>query len=225
MEFFEDIPFSLDREVLLQRMRLVAGTKEADEFEALVDRAEAMGRPKAGYTVRYIDEKGEDTVTIGGVTFTSAALRRNLEGLERVFPFLATCGREVEDIVFDRQDFVRAYYWDTIKGALLECARRHLQQHLEARFLLKTTAAMSPGSGDVDIWPIEQQRLLFGLIGDLPPAVGVTLTESCLMIPVKSISGIRFPSEHDFRSCTVCRRENCPSRTAPFDPDLWESLH
>lgn len=226
MEFFEDIPFSLDREALLEQMRLEPGTDEAAEFGELVEKAAAIGRPKAGYTVRYIDErKDAAVVTIGGVTFTSPTLCRNLEGIERVFPFLATCGREVETIALDRDDFLQAYYWDAIKGALLECARRYLQQHLERRFLLPTTAAMSPGSGDVDIWPIEQQRLLFRLLDDVPEAVGVTLTESCLMVPIKSISGIRFPAERDFRSCSVCRREDCPSRCAPFDPELWESVH
>ena len=40
----------------------------------------------------------------------------------------------------------------------------------------------------------------------------------------KSISGIRFPTEIDFRTCQLCHRENCPSRSASFDPELWESI-
>jgi hypothetical protein len=54
--------------------------------------------------------------------------------------------------------------------------------------------------------------------------IGVVLTDSFLMIPNKSVSGIRFQTETDFRSCQVCRREVCPSRSAPFDKALWESL-
>jgi hypothetical protein len=44
----------------------------------------------------------------------------------------------------------------------------------------------------------------------------VRLTESMLMIPRKSVSGIFFPSEEGFVACQLCERENCPSRKAPF---------
>jgi predicted transcriptional regulator len=81
---------------------------------------------------------------------------------------------------------------------------------------------MSPGSGDAGVWPIEQQQELFGLMGDVRGAIGVELTPSCLMIPNKTISGIRFTTETGYRACQVCRRERCPSRSAPFDHDLWE---
>ncbi len=65
--------------------------------------------------------------------------------------------------------------------------------------------------------PIEQQRGLFALLGDVEQAIGVRLTESFLMIPNKTTSGILFPTEADFRSCEVCHRENCPARHAPFN--------
>ncbi len=40
------------------------------------------------------------------------------------------------------------------------------------------------------------------------------------MIPPTSVSEIIFPSEVRFESCQLCRRGNCPSRQAPFDPNL-----
>jgi hypothetical protein len=83
---------------------------------------------------------------------------------------------------------------------------------------------MSPGSGDVNVWPIEQQRELFELLGDVRGQIGVELTDSFLMVPNKTVSGIHFPAEKDFRTCQVCHRENCPSRGAPFDQELWESI-
>jgi hypothetical protein len=54
--------------------------------------------------------------------------------------------------------------------------------------------------------------------------IGVWLTESFFMVPTKSVSGIRFASERDFRSCQVCRRAECSHRAAAFDPALWEEL-
>jgi len=83
---------------------------------------------------------------------------------------------------------------------------------------------MHPGSGDVDLWPIQQQKELFALLGDIPGQIGVELTDTCLMIPNKTVSGIQFPTEQDFRSCQVCRRSVCPNRAAAFDPALWSSV-
>jgi len=79
---------------------------------------------------------------------------------------------------------------------------------------------MSPGS--LADWPMEQQRQLFALLGDVRGRIGVELTESCLMIPIKSISGLLFPTEIRFESCQLCPREGCPGRRAEHDPVLWE---
>lgn len=36
---------------------------------------------------------------------------------------------------------------------------------------------MSPGAGALDNWPIEQQRELFSLLGNVDTMIGVKLTE------------------------------------------------
>lgn len=78
---------------------------------------------------------------------------------------------------------------------------------------------MSPGS--LEDWPVSQQSALFSLLGDTQHAIGVQLTESCLMVPTKSVSGIRFPMEDSFESCQLCPREDCPGRRAPYDEALY----
>ena len=83
---------------------------------------------------------------------------------------------------------------------------------------------MSPGAAEAEVWPIEDQAPLFQLLVDVEESVGVRLTESLFMVPTKSVSGIRFASERDFRSCQVCRRPRCPRRAAAFDAALWEEL-
>lgn len=45
-------------------------------------------------------------------------------------------------------------------------------------------------------WPIQEQRKLFEIIGNTKDLIGVELTDSCLMLPIKSVSGIWFPAEH-----------------------------
>ena len=80
---------------------------------------------------------------------------------------------------------------------------------------------MGPGSGDAMVWPIQEQVPLFALLGDVKGAAGVRLTDSCLMLPRKSVSGIVFPTGVDFRTCQLCRREGCRSRAAAFDAGMW----
>jgi len=224
MTVLDDIPFELDPDALLRRVHVAADSEDAAAFGDMLRRAVARARPKALYRECYIDAKGERTVTIGGVTFTSAVLRANLDQAERVFAYLATCGREVDETDVPDGDLLAQFWLDTIKGALLGIAVSHLASHLETRHALGKTATMAPGSGDITVWPIEQQRELFSLLGDTRELIGVELTDSFLMVPNKSLSGIRFPTEVDFRSCQLCRRENCPSRSAEFDPQLWQSV-
>ena len=85
-------------------------------------------------------------------------------------------------------------------------------------------ATMDPGSGDADVWPIEQQKELFSVFGDVETLIGVRLTDSMLMIPTMSVSGIVFPTETEFASCQVCHRGGCPRRTAPFDEAVWREV-
>jgi hypothetical protein len=99
-----------------------------------------------------------------------------------------------------------------------------MDEQMDRRYGLSKASVMHPGSGDASVWPIEQQRQLFSLLGDVTGLIGVELTDSFLMVPNKSVSGMRFPTEMDFRSCQLCHREKCPSRSAPFDPELWESV-
>lgn len=223
MEILDSIPFSLDAASLTERMCLTPGTKEARELAGLIRTAEETARPKAAFRECFIENKGEDTLTIDAVTFTSRTLRTQLQDAERVFPFVVTCGREMDQVVYDRADFLQSYWWEEIKSDLLNIASDHLTSVLTSRFGLGKSAFMSPGSGDSDIWPIEQQQPLFLLLGNVEEAIGVQLSDSFLMSPIKSLSGIRFATEIDFHTCQLCRRKNCPSRSAPFDKALWES--
>ena len=224
METITDIPVELDAPALLRRASVAPGGEDAAEFMDLVARAKQVARPKALYREAFIEARGEETVTIDGIGFTSRALRLNLDKVERVFTYITTCGRELDGIGLDPDDFLKRFWLDMIKEAVLRVAIGHLQEYLTRRFALGRTATMNPGSGDATVWPIEQQRPLFALLGDVEAQIGVVLTDTFLMLPNKTVSGIRFPTEVDFRTCQLCHREVCPSRAAPFDAELWESM-
>jgi hypothetical protein len=224
METLTEIPFALDAATLMTQLHVEPGSDDARDLQELVDQARRVGRPKAAYAEVFVEGRAGDTVKIGGVTFTSRTLSRNLASVERLFPMVATCGCELDDAFASRGDPLKEFWWDAIKTHVLGAARQHLSDHLHRVFRLGKTASMHPGSGDASVWPIEQQRGLFALLGDVRQAIGVGLTGSCLMTPNKTVSGILFATEVDFRSCEVCHREKCPSRQAPFNTELWDTL-
>ena len=224
MEALTQIAPALDAAALLARVHVAPDSEDADAFTALVDQAREVARPKALYAEAFVDGRGDDTIRIDGITFTSRVLRRKLAGVERVFPYVATCGHELDGVALPTGDVLVQFWWDAIKAEVLAAARAHLLAHLTDRFRLGQTARMSPGSGDADVWPIEQQQLLFTLLGGVTPFIGVSLTASCLMIPNKTVSGLLFPTEEDFQTCQVCHRDPCPNRRAPFDAAVWQSL-
>jgi hypothetical protein len=158
----------------------------------------------------------------GRAQFVSKVLRANLDQVERVFPYVATCGQELDSVSIADGDLLGQFCWDTIKERVLYVALSHLSDHLKEAHALDNTISMNPGSGELEVWPIEQQRELFAFFGDVQQLIGVVLTDSCLMLPNKSVSGLFYTSEHDFQSCQLCRRKECTKRRAPFDPHLWE---
>ncbi|MBN1541562.1 vitamin B12 dependent methionine synthase [candidate division KSB1 bacterium] len=225
MEVLLDIPYVLDAAELSKTVHIDPASDWGAELRELIDLAEKTGKPKAAYAEAFVERRNGDTVEIGGISFTSRTLSKNLAHSERVFPFLITCGHEMDQAFSAPDDMLKAYWWDEIKAALLTAAITRFEDHLQQTYRLGKTASMSPGSGDADVWPIEQQKGLFALLGDVEQTVGVRLTESFLMVPNKTISGILFSSEIDFRTCEVCHRATCPSRQAVFNPRLWKEMH
>ena len=215
-----DIPWQVDSEALLARLHIPADSPHAGEALRLAAEAGPVARPKAMYRLAYIDERGEDYVIADGIKLSSRVLRVNTDGANRLFAQVATCGRELNEWAESLDDVLHRYWADAIKEMALRAASRALSEDLEQRFRPGKTARMAPGS--LADWPIRQQRPLFDLLGDVEATIGVRLSDSYLMIPNKSTSGIRFPMEKSFESCQLCPREGCPSRRARYDPELYQ---
>jgi hypothetical protein len=219
----KDIRFQPDTDSLKKKLRVRDGGGWADRFTRLVEEAQAIARPRALYGEAYVDERSESSVVVDGITFNSRVLRVNLESAHRVFPFLATCGTELHEWAAAQNDVLQRYYADEIAEAALRQALGALREHLNERYRLGRTSTMSPGS--LPDWPIQAQRPLFALFGDTEQLLGVRLTDSLLMVPSKSVSGICFPTEQTFASCQLCPRAGCPSRQAPYDAALYDKKY
>ena len=219
MPIIDKIAVSISLDGLRKRLQMPKD-RDMDEVRPLIEVAEQLIEPRALYDVSYIEKKRDDAVIIGGRRFKSRVLRKNLDRVERVFPFVITLGPRLGEKQAASTDLLESFYLDTIGNVALTSARKQLKHQLKSQFALEKISSMSPGS--LADWPIEEQAPLFELLGDVETAIGVKLSDSLLMLPAKSISGMYFPTEVSFFSCQLCPRERCESRKAKYDPTLAE---
>ena len=179
----DDIDCKFDANAVMRQLHIKEGSSTSEEFRRFLPEAVSVAKPKAYYLVARVESKGADCVVINDTTFTSRVLRSNLEDSHRVFPFVATCGMEMEEWSHSLDDLLKRYWADTLNGAALYMAIKALNRDIAKRFQQGRTSMMSPGS--IVDWPIRQQRHLFCLLGDPGKTIGVTLSESHLMTPMK----------------------------------------
>jgi hypothetical protein len=214
METFAHIPLAYDTEDIASRLRFDPVRAGHVRLDDLIGLAKELIGLRAIYEVAYIGAKGESAVEVAGVTFESPILRRNLEKANKVFPYIITAGPDLEREAGARDDLLEQYYLEELANLALEQAAGWLEGRIGEMFGLGPLSNMSPGS--LEDWPITEQTKLFSIFGDTERLIGVRLSDSLLMVPRKSISGIFFPSEEGFVACQLCDRERCPGRKAPF---------
>jgi hypothetical protein len=217
LEMLDSIPVVLDTKHIKEKLHM-EGRREWTSVQRLAEEVLSLIRARAVYRVCYIESKFEDGVLIAGKVLKSRVLRRNLEDVERVFPYVVTIGNRIEERINECKDVLEQYYLDTIGNIALTAARRHLESQLKSRFALDGMSLMSPGS--LKDWSLEEQGPLFSILANVEDAIGVRLTGTFLMLPRKSLSGIYFPTEVPFYSCQLCPRKNCPSRKAKYKEAL-----
>ena len=124
--------------------------------------------------------------------------------------------------LFAENALAEGYILDAVASAGAELLSERLAAHFATTLGAsggtsdERTLAYSPGYCG---WPTSGQRALFAAL--VPEEVGVTLNDSCLMTPLKSVSGVLVsaPAEAhrfrpDFPFCSACRSRECGRRMA-----------
>jgi 5-methyltetrahydrofolate--homocysteine methyltransferase len=160
----------------------------------------------------------DDSVQLdNGTVFHSKALARYMGESTELFLFGATLGSRV-DVALRRMamtSVAEAGAGQAVAAALIEtycddcCAE--LQKQLPSNKKMKWR--FSPGYGD---WALEEQKILFSVL-DCAHTIGLTLTESCMMAPVKSVTAVIAITEEDTCSditnkCLRCNKIDCKFR-------------
>lgn len=216
----DEIPFTVEEKGLFELLKVRPGSRHAAELKEIFDKACTTARPKAAFAVVTVDDRSDDTVSVSGVRFKSRILALNLKDASVAYPFIATCGRELEEWSRGMTGTLHSFWADTIMLLALGCVMGHLEAYLKDRIGNASLSSMNPGS--LPDWPLEEQRPLFELIGGAAKIIGVGLTEKMVLLPLKSVSGIHFISEEGFTNCRLCPRERCPARREAYRAELYK---
>jgi hypothetical protein len=215
----DEIPFTVDEKGLFELLKIKPGSRHAAELTDIFGKACAAARPKAAFAVAPVNDKSDDTVHIAGVRFKNRILAVNLKDAGVAYPFIATCGQELDEWSRGMAGTLHSFWADTIKLLALGCAMGHLEAYLKERLGGSALSSMNPGS--LENWPLAEQKTLFEIIGSAATAIGVSLTDKMVLHPLKSVSGIYFISEEGFTNCRLCPRQQCNARRSSYEPGLY----
>ncbi len=214
---FRHLPKTNQEDAILKSLRLPqdADAEDLADAQRLIREAEAIADPKSMFCISAVRECGENHVVIDGIRIDCALMAENFRDAHRVFPYVCTCGEELESWSLTLQDPLLAYWADRIKLFYAGIAQSHLFHYVREHYVPSGhLSRMNPGS--LSQWPLSQQEILFTLLGNVKESIGVILTDSYLMVPSKSTSGILFSSETSYENCRFCPMQNCPGRRAPY---------
>lgn len=195
-------------------------------IEEYAEEAHHLIVPSFSYVIRDIELVQDSRVFVEGsddllshlIVFESEVIARLLRQCRRVAVLLVTIGIHLEEMTSKLAEdglILQASVLDAIGSDAVEKVADFVQNRIEEAahaegFVI--SRRFSPGYCD---WDISQQRAVFRAVtGD---SAGVHLTDRCLMIPQKSISGIigLGPSEgnvEDYNPCKTCDKDDCRGR-------------
>ena len=214
-----------DLEIDILEVRALCGYSDSipEHFDDLIQSAirELPGRCeiRAGYRVAAFSwaKDHPEHFGVGDTVFCADRIvTGKLRDASHAALFLCSIGPGMERWISElnaQHDLAFAYIVNTVASCAVESATNALHDHI-GRMMntrdLKITNRYSPGYCN---WSVDEQHKLFSFFPE--GFCGVTLTDSALMMPIKSVSGIiGIGSDVKYReySCEQCKQKDCTYR-------------
>jgi len=201
----------------------VMGYKEGEDRELVTDlveevlkEAEEICSVKAEYII-YDSVQFNSTdksVEINNICFqVNRIVFGQIKKSSSIAIFLCTAGEEIgrrSREAMQERDLLKGYVYDVVGSEVVETAANLMENELEKAMTSagkKITNRYSPGYCG---WNVSEQHKLFQLIPE--NFCGIRLTQSALMDPVKSVSGIigiGVNVKHNPYTCNLCDMKDC----------------
>lgn len=180
----------VSRAALLRYMRAGDTTETLSKMmEECIREAEGCLDPRVCF--RYFPIRmNENALDLGFATVESASLARHLAGCEGIVLLAATLGLGIDRLVarYSRVSPARALCLQALGTERIECLCDLVGSYFATqRFAeFETLSRFSPGYGDL---PLTLQREILRAL-DCPRQIGLSLRQSLLMTPTKSVTAI-----------------------------------
>ena len=138
----------------------------------------------AEYDLKILNE----VCDLGDFKLCSKSLKRVLDGCDKALIFAATIGVGIDRLITRYSDITpsRAVVFDALGSERIEALCDSFCREYEQQNGVFLTPRFSPGYGDLPLYT--QKDIFFHL--DCPKSIGVTLNDSLLMSPTKSVTAI-----------------------------------
>ncbi|MFH1636911.1 MAG: vitamin B12 dependent-methionine synthase activation domain-containing protein [Candidatus Woesearchaeota archaeon] len=178
-----ELNIKIKRSRLERRIMGPAGKIE-DWISEEIDQCLQECTPRAKGAYSFFECKVDsEKIELGGEIFHSKFLAKRFHYAKDLGLFIVTIGPKIEE-KSKCKDPLQSFIYDAIGSEYAESSANALQKFIENEEGHKMKR-YSPGYND---WDISDQEKLFKLVDG--KAIGVRLTESNIMMPEKSVSGI-----------------------------------
>ncbi len=206
--------------------RLLRSTRARKDFEAVQADLLDLVQPIAGWNRFPISKYSGERIVLDhgtGAIFEGRGVARVVKGARELVVAVLSIGAGVETRI---QEYMAGH--QSLRGTLLDGFASWAVHVTRLQFVdwLKREVASSEGyrasipvsPGEASGFPMANQRVIFSLLNEETEEIGVTLKESLLMIPLKSVSlvvgvgpdPLGLESGHDCNYCNL--RERCKFR-------------
>ena len=213
----------IDRKSVCRHMGYGTDADPSPRISSLIDEyaenAYHLIEPSYSYHIRDVELAESPAVFVeGSIVFRSEVIAGLLDQCQKVAMFVVTIGDYLEEMVgwlARHNNILQSALLDAIGSDAVEKVADSVQGKIEKLAHeqgLVTSRRFSPGYCD---WDIRQQKMLFRAVN--ANLAGVHLTDRCLMIPQKSISGIiglgpSADSVEKYNPCRTCDKFDCCGR-------------
>ena len=203
---------------LLGEQQMGVDAYTSDLVEEYIEQCLRISSPKGAFVMaEALGSSSSQEILIPDLTFESGKIiQKMLRHSESYAFFLVTAGPEAENLarsLMNEGNYLEGYIADLVASALVDSVADQIQEqvrNLANMRGLPITNRYSPGYCS---WNVEEQQKLFRLFPE--GCCGITLSESSLMDPVKSVSGIiGIGAKVEYReyTCEICPMLNCHFR-------------
>lgn len=194
------------------------GTCPPDDIQstvkAMTETISNVCQPSFCYIIKDTVTIERSGIIIDDVNFkTGKVIASYLDKAEAIAFFIATAGLEFDNWLKDlhrQNDVWNMFLADAIGSEIAEATARAVSKELEKFAKSRNQNISNSYSPGYCGWIVKEQQKLFSLFPTEP--CGVKLTDSSLMLPIKSVSGIialGTQQEKKIYGCDICNMKSC----------------